>query len=284
MQIKAGVGGSTPTLELLRTIPLEKHSDNVPQVPVFSYSDSFVPEVKVSKVSFKYPDSPSKAIKDISLTITSGSVIAIVGPSGGGKSTLVDLLLGVLPPDTGDITISEIDPLKAVKEFPGAISYVPQQVVVIDGTIRENISLGYSAKYSYDDEVYSALAKAGLKDFVNNIPGGLSSPLGEWGTRISGGQRQRIGIARALFTNPKLLVLDEATSALDGETEAGISDQILKMKGEMTVIMIAHRLSTVIGADRIYYVDEGEIKADGTFDEVRASVPEFDRQARLMGL
>lgn len=284
MQIKASIGGSTPTLELLRTIPLEKHSDNVPQVPEFSYSDSFIPEVKVSNISFKYPDSPSKAINGMSLTIPSGSVIAIVGPSGGGKSTLVDLLLGVLTPDTGSITISEIYPLQAVKEFPGAISYVPQQVVVIDGTIRENISLGYSAKYSYDDEVHSALAKAGLKDFVDNIPGGLSSPLGEWGTRISGGQRQRIGIARALFTNPKLLVLDEATSALDGETEAGISNQMIKMRGEMTVIMIAHRLSTVIGADRIYYVDEGEIKANGTFEEVRASVPEFDQQARLMGL
>ena len=284
MQIKASIGGSSPTLELLKTIPLEKNSSNIPHSPNFSYPDSFIPEVVVNNISFQYPSSPTKAIKDISLRISAGSVIAIVGPSGGGKSTLVDLLLGVLKPDQGQITISEIDPLKAVKEYPGAISYVPQQVIVVDGTIRENVSLGYSTENLYDDEVLSALVKAGLENFVSDIPDGLNSPLGEWGTRISGGQRQRIGIARALFTNPKLLVLDEATSALDGETESGISNEILKMKGQMTVLMIAHRLSTVVGADRIYYLDKGEIRAEGTFTEVRAAVPEFDRQAKLMGL
>ncbi len=284
MQIKASIGGSSPTLELLKAIPLEKNSANIPRSPNFRYSDSFIPEVVVNNISFQYPNSPTKAINNISLRISAGSVIAIVGPSGGGKSTLVDLLLGVLKPDQGQITIAKIDPLKAVKEYPGAISYVPQQVIVVDGTIRENVSLGYSTENLYDDEVLSALVKAGLENFVSDIPDGLNSPLGEWGTRISGGQRQRIGIARALFTNPKLLVLDEATSALDGETESGISNEILKMKGQMTVVMIAHRLSTVVGADRIYYLDKGEIRAEGTFTEVRAAVPEFDRQAKLMGL
>ena len=284
MQIKASIGGSSPTLELLRTIPLEKNADKVSNLPSFTYSDDFTPAINVKNVGFKYPNSPTQAIKNLNLSISPGSVVAIVGPSGGGKSTLVDLLLGILTPDSGEVTISAIDPIQAVKKFPGAISYVPQQVVVVDGTIRENISLGYSAENFFDDEVLSALLKAGLEDFVSNIPGGLNSPLGEWGTRISGGQRQRIGIARALFTNPKLLVLDEATSALDGETESGISTQILKMKGQMTVVMIAHRLSTVIDADRIYYVDAGEIKAEGTFNEVRSAVPEFDRQAKLMGL
>jgi ABC-type multidrug transport system fused ATPase/permease subunit len=284
MQIKASIGGSSPTLELLRTIPLEKNVDKASNLPSFTYSDDFTPTINVNNVGFKYPNSPTQAIKNLNLSISAGSVVAIVGPSGGGKSTLVDLLLGVLTPDTGEVTISAMDPIQAVKKFPGAISYVPQQVVVVDGTIRENISLGYSAENFFDDEVLSALSKAGLEDFVSNIPGGLNSPLGEWGTRISGGQRQRIGIARALFTNPKLLVLDEATSALDGETESGISTQILKMKGQMTVVLIAHRLSTVIDADRIYYVDAGEIKAEGSFKEVRSAVPEFDRQAKLMGL
>lgn len=284
MQIKASIGGSSPTLELLRSIPLEKHSDNLSKSASSNNPDNFSPEVKVDKISFTYPGAVSAAIANVSLNIAPGSVVAFVGPSGGGKSTLVDLLLGVLIPDEGQISISGSKPIDVIKQFPGSISYVPQQVVVVDGTIRENVSLGYNRGESREDAIYLALEKAGLEEFVSNISSGLDAPLGEWGTRISGGQRQRIGIARALYTSPKLLVLDEATSALDGETEAGITKQILKMKGQITVVMIAHRLSTIIDSDEIFYIDGGAIRARGSFAEVRAAIPEFDRQAKLMGL
>jgi ABC-type multidrug transport system fused ATPase/permease subunit len=174
--------------------------------------------------------------------------------------------------------------LEAIAKWPGAISYVPQDVMVVNGSIRENVALGYPLEAARDELVNSALSIASLSDFVANLPEGLDTNLGERGGKISGGQRQRIGIARALFTKPKLLVLDEATSALDGDTEESISSDIQKLKGSTTVVLIAHRLSTVRDADLVLYMDKGEIVARGTFEEVRNAVPDFDRQAKLMGL
>jgi ABC-type multidrug transport system fused ATPase/permease subunit len=144
--------------------------------------------------------------------------------------------------------------------------------------------MGYPIEIATDELVTDATDIAQLSDFVRSLPLGLDTPVGDRGTKISGGQRQRLGIARAMFTKPRLLVLDEATSALDGETEANIADAIQNMKGKVTVVMIAHRLSTVREADKVIYLDGGKIIATGTFDEVRRTVPDFDRQAQLMGL
>ena len=194
------------------------------------------------------------------------------------------MILGLLNPESGSISISGLKPEEAVIKWPGAISYVPQDVVISNGTIRENVALGFNSKYVNEELVWDAIKAAQLDDYVNSLPEGLGTQVGERGTRMSGGQRQRLGIARALFTRPKLLVLDEATSALDGETELAISQAIQRLRGNVTVIMIAHRLSTVRNADSIIYIDKGKVIFIGTFDQVRDNVPNFDRQAKLMGL
>ena len=167
---------------------------------------------------------------------------------------------------------------------PGSIGYVPQDIVIIGGTLRDNVILGYASNKIDDSDVLDALDLAQLKEFTLLLPHGLDTIVGEKGSQLSGGQRQRLGIARAMFTKPKLLVLDEATSALDGETEASISAAIDSLHGKTTVITIAHRLSTVRNSDQVVYIDKGEIVAVGTFNEVRSKVPDFDNQAKLMGL
>ena len=185
---------------------------------------------------------------------------------------------------SGEISISGETPNKAIQKWDGAIAYVPQDVLVINKTVRENLTLGYDANSVPDELINFALDTASLNEFVRSLPNGINTEVGERGASISGGQRQRLGIARALITNPLLLVLDEATSALDGETELRIAESINKLKGKCTVIMIAHRLSSIRNADKVIYMDSGRIKAIGTFAEVRNQVPDFDKQAGIMGL
>ncbi len=281
--IKSGLGVASPTLDLLEALGNVAMTENiVDKVDVIH--EGFISEIEIKDVSFTYPNKISPAIANVSLTIPAGTSVAFVGPSGAGKTTLIDVLLGVLNPNSGSVLVSGLPPLLAVANWPGSVSYVPQDVVIAAGTIRENIALGYPREEATDELVMGAIKVAHLNEFVASLPDGIDTHVGEHGARISGGQRQRLGIARAMFTRPHLLVLDEATSSLDGETEASISDAIHALRGSTTVVIIAHRLSTVRNADKVVYLSDGKVLATGTFDEVRESVPDFDRQAKIMGI
>ena len=283
VQVRGSLGMAGPTLDLINALGNASLVENMDDT-IDVIHEGFAANIQIKDISSTYPGKNYPAIADIALSIPMGSLVAFVGPSGAGKTTIVDVLLGVLNPDIGHVTVSGFSPLVAVAKWPGAISYVPQDIVISNGTIRENVALGYPVEVASDELVMSALKIANLYDFVAELPQGIDTPVGERGTRISGGQRQRLGIARALFTKPHLLVLDEATSSLDGETEASISTAIHAMKGLTTVVMIAHRLSTVRDADIVVYMEKGRVISSGTFNEVRKVVPDFDRQATLMGL
>ena len=283
IQIRRNSGAAETTLQLIEK--LDQVEFNQSTFPSFdSEHVGFEPYVEIRDVRFRYPGAENTAISQASLTAKAGEHIAIVGPSGAGKTTLVDILLGLIQPDSGDVMISGYPVELTKKRWPNAIAYVPQQIEIIDGTIQQNITLGFPAMEIHEISVREALKVAHLLEFVENLPKTFQEYVGENGTRLSGGQRQRLGIARALITKPRLLVMDEATSSLDGETERLVNNAIQNLKGHVTVFTIAHRLSTVRSADQVVYVDKGKIRATGTFEEVRKAIPDFDSQASLMGL
>ncbi len=284
LQIKGASGSADLTLKLAEEVAnYSIASDTDPTLALGAHSN-FSAQVSFDNVSFSYPDGENKILDQVSFQILPGQFVAFVGSSGAGKSTLVDLLLGVLLPDSGVIKISGKNPGIAIEESPGAIAYVPQDVAIAIGTVRENIALGFPSEFATDDRINKALEIANLASFIDSLESKADTQVGERGAKLSGGQRQRLGISRAMFTNPKLLVLDEATSSLDAETEASVSNSIQSLRGGTTILMIAHRLATVRTADLVIYLADGHILAQGTFAEVRASVPDFDKQASLLGL
>lgn len=280
--IKGSIGAAAPTLTLMETLP---KNDFIEPISRFSLNHrDFDNSLTVEDVYFTYPKGTRKALSGVTLTVPSGTSCAIVGPSGSGKTTLVDLILGMFEQQAGKILVSKRKPLTAITEYPGAIGYVPQDVAIFQGTIRHNIALGFPDEDATDERINFALEVAHLKEFVESLPNGMDTEVGPRGSKLSGGQRQRLGIARAMFTRPKLLILDESTSSLDAQTELLVTESLESIPYDITTIIIAHRLSTVRNADQVIYLEMGEVKARGTFEEVRAQVPDFDSQARLMGL
>lgn len=271
------------SLEGLNLAPLPKMVDAL-RATLSGLYPGFVPSVELRDVSVTYPGGNSAAISEVSLLIPAGGSVALVGSTGAGKSTLADVILGVLHPDRGTARVGGVSPREAICSWPGGLAYVPQLVALVDGSVRENVALGLPREVVEDDRVWEALERAHLARFLRDSREGLDTAIGERGIRLSGGQRQRLGIARALYTRPLLLVLDEATSALDAETEQAIVATLRELEGQVTTVTVAHRLATVRAVDTVYYLESGRILATGNFDQVRAQVHDFDRAAALLGL
>lgn len=283
ISIRSNIAASEPTLKLMDKLEDSILLENADNEIDFAHS-GFNPKITLSDVSFTYPGADNLALNKVNLSLEEGAFIAIVGPSGAGKTTLVDILLGILDPGAGTVQLSNRKPSEAMSIWPGAVGYVPQDVLIVNGSIRDNVALGYPDERKFDQEIIEALEIASLGEFLKYSEEGINHQVGERGSRLSGGQRQRLGIARALYTKPRILVLDEATSSLDGAIESEITETIKKMRGKTTVITIAHRLSTVREADSVIYMESGTVVYQGTFEKVRENIPNFDYQARLMGL
>ncbi len=283
LQVRNSLGSSHRTIELLASLSEVKELE-LRDSEYRDVYDGFVPELAIENVSYHYPNANQDAINQVTLEVLPGTIVAIAGSSGAGKSTLVDVLLGNLEPQKGKVKISGLLPSEVISKWPGAIAYVPQDTLIFEGSIRENISVGYPLHEATDERIEASLRTAQLLDFVKSLPEGADTFVGDRGNLLSGGQRQRLGIARALFTKPKLLVLDEATSALDGKTEHEFTLALDAIKATTTVILIAHRLSSIKHSDKVIYLENGKLISEGNFEFVRSSVPNFDTQANLMGL
>jgi ABC-type multidrug transport system fused ATPase/permease subunit len=219
----------------------------------------FEKSIDVNNLTFQYEGSEYAVLQNVDLTIPKNKSVAFIGPSGAGKTTTVDLILGVLTPNSGSITVDGVDIHENMGGWHDKIGYIPQVIYMMDDTIRNNIAFGVPADEIRDEDVWAALEEAQLKDYVKSLEKGLDTEIGEMGVRLSGGQRQRIGIARALYKKPEVLVLDEATSALDNETETAVMEAIDSLQGKMTMLIIAHRLTTIKNCQIVYEIKDGKV-------------------------
>ncbi|WP_294979908.1 ABC transporter ATP-binding protein [uncultured Microbacterium sp.] len=274
------VRNGTPGLAI--TVDTLKRFSDLPPRPPSNTPRPAQPEpITITGLSFRYPDGADEVLSGIDLSIPPGTSLALCGHSGSGKTTLVDIILGLIPTGEGAVTYGA----KPVSQIGGTwsdiVAYVPQDVFLLHDTLAANVAFGEAPDEWDIGRIYEALHRAQLGDLVEMLPNGVDSELGERGLRISGGQRQRVGIARALYRRPQVIVFDEATSALDNETEERVASTIRGLAGEITTIIVAHRLSTVRDVDQLLYLEDGRIAGRGTFAEVRDSAPGFARLAAL---
>jgi ATP-binding cassette, subfamily B, bacterial PglK len=241
-------------------------------------------EIVLDDVTFTYPGAERPALDGVSLRVPAGARVAVVGRSGSGKSTLVDVVLGLLTPASGRVVVGGQELSTVAAAWRGRIGYVPQEVALLDADVAANVALSWRADDVDVERVARVLEAAQLSEVVAGLPQGVATPVGERGLRLSGGQRQRLGIARALYTDPTVLVLDEATSALDAATEAAVTATVAGLHDDVTVLVVAHRLATVRDCDAVVLLEEGRVVDVGTFDEVVSRVPDFAVQAELSGL
>jgi ATP-binding cassette, subfamily B, bacterial PglK len=241
----------------------------------------FEDRLELTNIAFKYPTAKEDLLKNLSLTVKRNSSVAFVGSTGSGKTTIVDILLGLLPPDQGQILVDGIPLTKDnLRNWQANLGYVPQTIFLSDGTIAQNIAFGVGQDSLDMNAVIQAAKIANLHEFVETLPDGYNTLVGERGVRLSGGQRQRIGIARALYHDPSVLILDEATSALDNVTEEAVFQAIKNVMGKKTVVMIAHRISTVRECDTIFVLEKGQIVSQGSYQSLLGSSRQFQALAR----
>ena len=240
--------------------------------------------ISIRGLRFSHLTEGPETLSDISLDVESGSQVAFIGSSGAGKSTLADVIMGLLEPNEGKILVGGLNPIEIIKAHPGVLGYVPQKPGLVSGSIVENITLGEEEEAIDQANLRRAIEDANLESLISTLPNGLNTDIGKRKDAFSGGQLQRIGLARALYRNPRLLILDEATSALDAESENEINIALGKMKGRVTVILIAHRLNTIQRCDEVFLLDSGKISASGTFQELVAFNSNVKNLANLMSI
>lgn len=239
--------------------------------------------LEIRDLTFQYPTAAEPVLRNVHLTIPLGSTLGVVGPSGSGKSTLIDLLLGLRSPSSGQLAIDGTPLDEVIHAWRSRIGYVPQRVTLFDGTIGQNIALTWDDDYDRD-KVLEVIEKAQLTSLIDDREHGIDERIGERGGTLSGGQQQRLGIARALYSDPLVLVLDEATSALDTKTEDDVVQALKSLQGEVTIVAVAHRISTIKDYDQICYLDQGTVLGIGSFHELAQKVPQFGLQVSLAGL
>jgi ABC-type multidrug transport system fused ATPase/permease subunit len=262
---------ATQTLIFNRSIIASVYKDFLLDSPDSTSTGSgtkFAAQLELTDVSFKYPTAETASLRNVSLVVKRGEAVGFVGPSGAGKSTLVDVILGLFAPTSGVVKVDGQDVQQNLRNWQNQIGYVPQAIYLTDDTLRRNVAFGLNDENIDDNLVRNAIRLAQLEEFVATLPEKLETVVGERGVRLSGGQRQRIGIARALYHNPSVLVLDEATSSLDTPTEHGVMQAVQALQGSKTVLIVAHRLSTVEYCDRLYKIENARITEEGTFHEV----------------
>lgn len=281
--LRSNSGGAEVTLRVISDV--ERADQEVHVEKQSRRREDFKPlGVDVSNLSFRYPDGNDQVVTDISLRIEPGSFVALAGSSGSGKTTLADILIGIYAGGTGSVRFNGIPNREWVKANPGGIGYVPQSPYILGGDFMTNIALGIPEDDVDLNRIDEVIAKAQLTDLVRSMPDGLHTDLSNFGSRLSGGEKQRLALARALYTNPSLLIIDEGTSALDGRTEFEVTRAILGLRNTLTIIVIAHRLASIKEADQIFLLDKGRLIATGDFKTLRESSKEFQEQVSYMNL
>jgi ATP-binding cassette subfamily C protein len=305
VRLRATIGGITGTLNTLQynmasvdavlgdlrvldgldheavALPSEGHQNG--SVSGANADLSFDRELRFEGITYRYPNANEPALQNIDLSIEPGQSVGLVGATGSGKTTLVNVLLGLLGPQQGRILADGTDVHTDLRAWQNRLGYIPQSIFLLDDTIRRNVAFGVPEKEIDDEKVWKALYAAQVGDFVmDELTDGIATIVGEDGVRLSGGQRQRVGLARAIYHNPDVLVMDEATSDLDNETESRVMRALDDLKDGRTFITIAHRLSTVQGCDRLFFLKKGHIAARGTYEELCTSRKDFRRMAQVL--